>query len=64
MGALVRRRKDNPTMFYGHIDHPVNTRADWEAYKLRFQASTNGKEGGIPFLLNQRFRRGLMSHYE
>jgi len=43
MGALVRRRKDNPTMFYGHIDHPVKTRADWEAYKLRFQASTPGR---------------------
>ena len=43
MGALVRRRKDNPTMFYGHIDHPVKTRADWESYKLRFQASTPGR---------------------
>ena len=22
MGAVVRQRKDNPSMFYGHIDHP------------------------------------------
>jgi hypothetical protein len=43
MGALVRRSKDNPTMFYGHIDHPVKTRADWEQYKLRFQAATPGR---------------------
>jgi len=37
MGGLLRRRKDNPSMFYGHIEHPVKTRADWEQYKLRFQ---------------------------
>jgi len=40
MGATVRQRKDNPTMFYGHIDHPVKTRADWDEYKLRFRADS------------------------
>ena len=43
MGALVRHRKDNPTLFYGHIDHPVKTRADWEAYKLRFDVASPGR---------------------
>lgn len=35
LGATIRCRKDNPSMFYGHIDHPIKTRADWEAYKER-----------------------------
>ena len=43
MGAVVRRRKDNPTMFYGHIDHPVKTRCDWDEYKQRFRASSPGR---------------------
>jgi len=43
MGATVRRRRDNPTMFYGHIDHPIKTRADWEDYKHRFSASSPGR---------------------
>ena len=43
MGALVRCRKDNPTMFYGHVDHPVKTRRDWETYKQLFQASSPGR---------------------
>jgi len=43
MGATVRRRKDNPTMFYGHIDHPVKTRADWAQYKQRFNTSSPGR---------------------
>lgn len=37
MGATIRRRKDHPTMFYGHVDHPVKTRADWLVYRERFQ---------------------------
>jgi len=43
MGALVRHRKDNPTLFYGHIDHPVRTRADWEEYRQRFDADAPGR---------------------
>ena len=43
MGALWRQRKDNPTVFWGHIDHPVKTRADWEDYKQRFRASSPGR---------------------
>jgi len=43
MGALWRQRKDNPTVFWGHIDHPVKTRADWEEYQQRFQASSPGR---------------------
>ena len=43
MGAIVRRRKDNPSMFYGHIDHPVATRQDWEAYKGHFQSTSPGR---------------------
>ncbi|NQU10758.1 hypothetical protein HQ590_08210, partial [bacterium] len=36
MGTTVRRFKKAPTMYYGHIDHPVKTRADWEHYRQRF----------------------------
>jgi len=36
MGTTVRRYKKAPTMYYGHIDHPVKTRADWERYRERF----------------------------
>jgi uroporphyrinogen-III decarboxylase len=43
MGALKRHRKDNPTLFYGHLDHPVKTRADWEQYKQRFRAASPGR---------------------
>ena len=43
MGAIVRCRKDNPTMFYGHLEHPVKTRADWERYKERFDPATPGR---------------------
>ena len=42
-GAIVWRRKDNPSMFYGHLSHPVQSHADWEQYKLRFQADTPGR---------------------
>jgi len=43
MGALVRERRENPTLFYGHIDHPVKTRADWETYRQRFDADSPGR---------------------
>ena len=43
MGALVRHHKSNPSMFYGHIDHPVKTREDWEAYRERFRYDTPGR---------------------
>lgn len=33
MGAVVRRCKESPTTFYGHVDHPIKTKADWEKYK-------------------------------
>ncbi len=42
MGATVRKRKDHPSMFYGHIDHPIKGRDDWERYKLRFQSTSPG----------------------
>jgi len=43
MGATIKQRKENPSLFYGHIDHPIKVRADWEEYKLRFQASSPGR---------------------
>lgn len=43
MGATIRQRRDNPTMFYGHLDHPVKTRTDWQRYRERFQASSPGR---------------------
>lgn len=32
-GAVVRRRKDAPTMYYGYIDHPIKSMDDWLKYK-------------------------------
>jgi len=43
MGAIVRCRKDNPTMIYGHLEHPVKNRADWQSYKERFDPATPGR---------------------
>lgn len=43
MGAVVRHNRDNPEMFYGHIDHPVKTRRDWEEYRRRFEPDSPGR---------------------
>ena len=36
MGTTVRRRREDPDLYAGHIDFPVKTREDWERYKERF----------------------------
>jgi uroporphyrinogen decarboxylase len=60
MGGLIRRRKENPTLFYGHVEHPVRTRSDWERYKLRFTPSLTGRlpsdweSGSLPLLRGAR----------
>ena len=36
MGATVKRRKDYPAMYYGYIDYPIKSAADWHEYKKRF----------------------------
>ena len=43
LGTTVRRLKEAPTMYYGHIDHPVKSRADWERYAGRFCAASEGR---------------------
>lgn len=43
MGATVKRNKEAPGMYYGHIDHPVKTRTDWEKYKQHFLSSSQGR---------------------
>ena len=35
--ATVRRDKSALHMYYGYIDHPIKSKADWEEYKERFQ---------------------------
>lgn len=45
MGTLVRRERRGPTMFYGHVDHPVKTRDDWQAYRARFQPDADARLG-------------------
>ncbi|NOZ61674.1 MAG: hypothetical protein GXO74_08325, partial [Calditrichaeota bacterium] len=35
MGTTVKRDKKAPTTFYGHLDYPIKTRADWQRYKER-----------------------------
>lgn len=37
MGTTVRRRKESPHLYVGHIDFPVKTREDWLRYKERFR---------------------------
>ena len=55
MGATMRCRKDAPTTFYGHVDHPVKTRADWEGYKDLFRAGSPGRSYEKPD--EETFRR-------
>jgi hypothetical protein len=40
MGATVRSMKENPSLFYGHLDHPVKTRGDWDAYRQRLDPAS------------------------
>ena len=47
MGATVKRVKANPTTFYGHIDHPIKTREDWERYRGRLAVGAPERLGGI-----------------
>ena len=53
MGATVRRRKENPTMYYGYIGHPVKNRYDWERYKERFDPSAPERQ---PYSLQAGFK--------
>lgn len=43
LGSTIRRLKEAPTMFYGHIDHPIKTRDDWERYKEHFDPTSPGR---------------------
>jgi uroporphyrinogen decarboxylase len=40
LGATVRAMKENPSMFYGHLDHPVKNGRDWDAYRGRLLGAT------------------------
>jgi hypothetical protein len=43
LGATVIRKKEAPLTYYGHIDHPVKTLADWKQYSLRFDPYSSGR---------------------
>ena len=43
MGATVRKRRDNPSMSYGHLDHPVVSGDDWLESQPRGHAATPGR---------------------
>jgi uroporphyrinogen decarboxylase len=43
LGATVRSLRENPSMFYGHLDHPVKSARDWDAYRQRLDADTPGR---------------------
>ena len=43
LNTTVRRLKSNPSMYYGHIDHPVKTMADWLEYKKRLDPHSPGR---------------------
>ena len=36
LGITIRRKKEAPLTYYGHIDHPVKTLWNWKLYALRF----------------------------
>jgi len=40
MGTTLKRCKSAPTTFYGHVDHPIKTRVDWDRYKERLDPNT------------------------
>ncbi len=43
MGSAVRRHREAPDMYYGHVDHAVKTRADWDIYKQHFLVESEGR---------------------
>ncbi len=43
LGATVRRSKSAPSMYYGYIDHPVKSPADWLSYREHFRADSPGR---------------------
>lgn len=43
MGSTVRRLREAPDMYYGHIDHPVKNLSDWNEYKKRFRVESEGR---------------------
>ena len=47
MGATVKRCKTAPTTFYGHIDHPIKTRGDWERYRERLDPEAPERLAGM-----------------
>ena len=38
-GAIVKKLKVAPSMYYGFIDHQVKTMDDWKRIKYRYEAS-------------------------
>lgn len=42
-GAVVRRRREAASMYYGYVDHPIKSRDDWIGYRERFRAETPGR---------------------
>lgn len=47
MGTTVRQSKTAPSTIYGHVDHPIKTRKDWERYKERLNPDTPERLAGI-----------------
>ena len=44
MGNTVRRQKTSPSMYYGHIDHPVKNLDDWHVYRQRFRLDSDERQ--------------------
>ena len=42
-GAVVKRRREAPSMYYGYIDHPIKIHQDWLEYRDRLRADTPGR---------------------
>jgi len=45
MGCTIRRLKEAPDMYYGHVDHPVKSADDWRRYKERLVPDCDARIG-------------------
>jgi uroporphyrinogen decarboxylase len=45
LGTTVKRWKSAPSTFYGHVDHPIKTRDDWNRYRERLRPVASERLG-------------------
>ena len=53
MGSTVKRKKEAPRMFYGHLAHPVTDRDSFLRYKERFVANSARYMNGLDDIVEE-----------